>query len=135
MALKPSTAKITDSETSFEAVPVASAEGEVIWAEVRIDYILSGLTPTVTIRVPIPWNERDTPDERKSTALRCARQLIDHACRSAGVGAAEREADDNAIEEALEVIMPTALERIAQEIGLATPTAKPRRQRAAKLGA
>ena len=89
MALKPSTAKITDFETSFDAVPVASAEGEVIWADVRIDYILAGLAPTVTIRVPVPWSERDTPDERKSKALRCARQLIDHACRAAGVGAAE----------------------------------------------
>ena len=74
MALKPSTAKITDFETSFDAVPVASEEGEVIWADVRIDYILSGLTPTVTIRVPIPWTESDTPEERKSKALRCARQ-------------------------------------------------------------
>ncbi|MBA2587942.1 MAG: hypothetical protein H0U98_04880, partial [Alphaproteobacteria bacterium] len=42
MAPKPSTAKITDFETSFDAVPVASAEGEVIWADVRIDYILWG---------------------------------------------------------------------------------------------
>jgi hypothetical protein len=43
MALKPSLAKITDFETSFDAVPVASVEGEVIWADVRIDYLLSGL--------------------------------------------------------------------------------------------
>jgi hypothetical protein len=135
MALKPSTAKITHFETSFDAVPVASAEGEVIWADVRIDYILSGLTPTVTIRVPVPWNERDTPEERKSKALRCARQLIDHACRAAGVAAAETGADDSPIEEVLEAVTPTALEGIAQELGLASPTAAPRRQRATKADA
>jgi hypothetical protein len=135
MALKPSTAKITDFETSFDAVPVASAEGEVIWADVRIDYILSGLTPTVTIRVPVPWNERDTPEDRKSKALRCARQLIDHACRAAGVGAAETETDGRPVEEILDAVTPTALEGIAQELGLTTPTAKPRHQRATKADA
>ncbi len=134
MALKPSTAKITDFETSFDAVPVASAEGDVIWADVRIDYILSGLTPTVTIRVPVPWSERDTPEDRKSKALRCARQLIDHACRAAGVGAAETEIDDSPVE-VLDAVTPTALAGIAQELGLATPTAAPRRQRATKADA
>lgn len=129
MALKPSTAKITDFETSFDAVPVGSVEGEVIWADVRIDYVLSGLTPTVTIRVPVPWNERDTPDERKSNALLCARRLIDHACRAAGVGAAETEIDDSRIEEVLDAVAPKALEGIAQELGLAAPSSKPRRQR------
>lgn len=134
MALKPSTAKITDFETSFDAVPVASAEGEVIWADVRIDYILSGLTPTVTIRVPVPWIERDTPEERKSKALRCARQLIDHACRAAGVAAAETGIEGPE-ENILGAVMPTALEGIAQELGLATPTATPRQQRATKADA
>jgi hypothetical protein len=135
MALKPSTAKITEFETTIDAVPVASAEGEIVWADVRIDYILSGLTPTVTIRVPVPWNERDTPDERKSKALRYARQLIDHACRAAGVAAAETGIDDSSVEEVLDAVTPTALEGIAQELGLATPTAKPRRQRATKANA
>jgi hypothetical protein len=129
MAPKPSTAQITDFETSFDAVPVASAEGDVIWADVRIDYILSGLTPTVTIRVPIPWSDRDTPEERKSKALRCARQLIDHACHAAGVAAAETGKYDSPVEEVLDAVTPTALAGIAQELGLATPTAAPRRQR------
>ena len=134
MALKPSTAKITDFETSFDAVPAATPEGDVIWADVRIDYILSGLTPTVTIRVPVPWSERDTSEERKSKALRCARQLIDHACRAAGVGAADTEIDDSPAE-VLDAVTPTALAGIAQELGLTTPTAAPRRQRATKADA
>jgi hypothetical protein len=135
MALKPSTAKITDFETSLDAVSVASAEGEVIWADVRIDYILSGLTPTVIIRVPVPWNDLETSEERKSKALRCARQLIDHACRAAGMGVAETEIDDSPAEQVLDAVMPTALEVIAQELGLAKPTAKPRRQRVTKADA
>src|ERR1700761_7341115 len=130
MALKPSNAKITDFETSFDAVPVASPEGDVIWADVRIDYILSGLTPTVTIRVPVPWNERDTPEERKSKALRCARHLIDPACRAAGVAAAETGRDASTAEDVLDAVTPPALAGLAQELGLATPTTMPRRQRA-----
>src|ERR1700754_1736637 len=109
MALKPSTAKITDFETSFDAVPVASAEGDVIWADVRVDYVLSGLTPTVTIRVPVPWSERDTSEERKSKALRCARHLIDHACRAAGMGAIETGTGDSPADDVLDAITPTAL--------------------------
>src|ERR1700761_9153675 len=132
MALKPSNAKITDFETSFDAVPVASAEGDVIWADVRVDYVLSGLTPTVTIRVPVPWSERDTSEERKSKALRCARHLIDHACRAAGMGAVETGTGDSPADDVLDAITPTALEGIAQELGLATPTSHPRRQRATK---
>jgi hypothetical protein len=99
------------------------------------DYILSGLTPTVTIRVPVPWNQRDTPEERKSKASRCARQLIDHACRAAGVGAAETEMDHSSVEDVLDAVTPTALEGLAQELGLATPTVQPRRQRVTKADA
>jgi hypothetical protein len=40
-------------------------QGRNIWADVRINYILCGLTPMITIRVPVPWNERDTPEELK----------------------------------------------------------------------
>jgi hypothetical protein len=128
MILKPATAKITDFETSFDAVPVSTPDGEVIWADVRIDYILSGLKPCVTIRIPVPWNERDSADERKARALGCARQLIDHACHAAGVVAQEPDIADT-ISLAVEAVTPTALEGIAQELGLAKPTATPRRPR------
>jgi hypothetical protein len=135
MALKPASAKITDFETSFDAVPVASADGEIVWADVRIAYILSGLAPSVTIRVPVPWDERDTPEARKAKALRCARQLIDHACRAAGAGADELEAGDNPIEEALDAVTPPVLEGLAQELGLAKPTSLSHRQRGRKADA
>jgi hypothetical protein len=39
---KPAAPKITDFETTFDAVPVAAGDGEVIWADVRIDYLLAG---------------------------------------------------------------------------------------------
>ena len=116
---KLSTAKITNFETSFDAVPVASADGEVIWADVRIEYILGGLTPCVTIRVPVPYVERDSAEERKAKALRCARQLIDHACRASGVAAAEPDAADEEMGEVPDAATPTMLEGIAQELGLA----------------
>jgi hypothetical protein len=128
MALKPATAKVTDFETSFDALPIATPDGEVLWADVRIDYILSGLKPCVTIRVPVPWSERDTVEERKASALRCARQLIDHACQAAGVRAQELDAEDS-VAEVIDAATPSPLQGIAQELGLATPTSHPRRKR------
>jgi hypothetical protein len=114
--IKPSTVKITDFETSFDAAPAASDEGEVLWADVRIDYRLSGLTPKVTIRVPIPWNPNESIAQRKSAALRCARELIDHACRASGLHQmAEAESGP--------------LEGIAQELGLVPPKTAPSRSR------
>lgn len=126
---KPAAPRITDFETSFEAIPVPSADGDIIWADVRIDYILSGLTPSVTIRVPVPWSEQDTQEERKSNALRCARQLIDHACRAAGVPNAEPDPDQDAVADALDAATPTIVEGIVQELGLTSPTSQPRRRK------
>jgi hypothetical protein len=129
MALKPATATIVDFETTFDAVPIPSAAGDVIWAEVRIEYRLSGLAPTLTIRVPMPWKAQETPDERKTKALRCARQLIDHACLAAGMESVETETEGNMVEEVLHAVTPPRLEGIAQELGLANPMRGPRRQR------
>lgn len=109
MVLKPATAKILDLETTFDAVPVPSAEGDVIWADVRIEYKLSGLNPTVTIRVPVPWEGADTAELRKSKALRCARQLIDHACRAAGVASAEEPSEGSSAEDALDATTPNVV--------------------------
>jgi hypothetical protein len=122
MAPKPAAAKILDFETTLDVSPVPSADGEVIWADVRIEYILSDLKPTVTIRLPIPWREQDSPEERKAQALRFARQLIDHACLAAGVPAANPVgglATDDERDEGT-----SALEGLAQELGLAAPTTK-----------
>jgi hypothetical protein len=130
MPIKPATAKITDFETCFDVAPIASAEGPVIWAEVRIDYVLAGLKPSVTIRVPVPWTENETGEARKGRALRCARQLIDHACRAAGVSTTE--SDDSSVEEALASVTPSGMEGLAQELGLAHPTREPRRMRGHK---
>ena len=126
---KPAAAKITDFETSFDAVPVPSTDGDVIWADVRIVYVLSGLAPSVTIRVPVPWSESETSEERKSKALRCARELIDHACRAAGVQAVDADVENGSVAEKLDAATPTVLEGIVQELGLAEPSAQPRKRR------
>ena len=113
---KPAAPKITDFETTFDAVPVAVVGGEVIWADVRIDYLLSGLAPSVVIRVPVPWNESETVEERKGRALRCARELIDHACRAAGVPSEEDSVSPSPAER-LDAATPAVLEGIARELG------------------
>ena len=134
MALKPSTAKIIDLDTSVDVVPVETREGQVVWATVKMEYTLAGLNPTVTICVPVPFRDGDTQDERRAQALRCARGLIDHACRAAGVGPTEAEPEPLA-ESMVETVEPSGLEGIAQELGLAEPTQAPKRARAAKTSA
>ena len=123
MQLVPSSAKIVDFETTFDVTPCATPVGDVIWADVRIDYELAGLTPRVTIRIPLPWNPNERPDERRARALRYARELIDHACGAAGV---DRVAE--AIENAVEMATPSGLEGIGQELGLFRPRSSPGRQ-------
>ena len=129
MVFKMSSVKITDFETSFDVNPVATPKGEVIWADVRIDYILASLAPRVIIRVPVPWNADETMEQRRSKALRCARELIDHACRASSIAPAENESQTNSIAEAIEALTPTALQGVTQELGLAKPTIKPQRAR------
>lgn len=124
MTLKLSTAKIIDLDTAFDATPVETAQGQVIWATVTIEYILSGLKPAVQIRVPVPWDGSEDRDSRRGQALRCARQLIEHACRAAGVGPPETEQMLESIGQAMETIVPSTLEGISQELGLAKPTTK-----------
>lgn len=129
MAFKPSAAKITDFETTFDVAPVTGLDGEVLWADVRIDYILSGFFPRVTIRVPIPWLPYETTDQRRSKALRCARELIDHACRASGIGPQVPEAADTTMTDLIESAMPSIVEGVSQELGLSAPTTWPKQKR------
>lgn len=112
MTLKLSTAKVTDLTTTLDAVPVETATGPVVWATVRITYLADGLEPSVTLCVPVEWQDGESDDQRKSKALRSARQLIDHAC-NVMVEPAPRA---------------SILEGLSQELGLATPTTKPARK-------
>ncbi len=84
MAFNPDSALVTDLDTAFDAVPTDGPDGPVLWATVKIEYVLSGLIPVVTIRVPVPYDPDEPEDRRRGKALRCARQLIDHACQVAG---------------------------------------------------
>ena len=96
MMLKVSGAKIVDLDVSLDATPVDTRLGPVVWASVTIQYTLAGLSPCVTIRVPLPWREGETTQDRRAEALRCARQLIDHACRATGAMPEEDEDRDMA---------------------------------------
>ena len=128
MQIKPDTAKVIDLSTRFETMPVDTDVGPVLWADVEITYTLAGLTPTVDIRVPVPFEAGDSDAQRKSQALRNARLLIDHACQAAGVGRSEFTPRAETAAETLDAATPTILEGIVQELGFASPTAKPRRK-------
>jgi hypothetical protein len=123
MDFKPNGAKVTNLSTRFETLPVDTDKGPVLWADVRIEYILAGLTPTVDIRVPVPFEAGQTEAERKSLALRHARLLIDHACQAAGVP--PDKPVSALVQDAIEGIIPPALQGVAQELGIAPPTTKP----------
>jgi hypothetical protein len=94
---------------------------------VRIDYLLSGLTPMVTIRVPVPWRDGVSAEARKSHALRCARDLIDHACMASGI--ASPQPPTSGIAKTLEDFVPPSLEGVAQELGLTKPSTQPKKLR------
>jgi hypothetical protein len=118
--------KITDFETSFDALPVATPSGEVLWADVRIDYVLpGGLAPQVTIRVPVPYSVNDTADLRRSKALRNARELIDHACRAAGGVDSDDRTREAGGQAGPDASSDTGFQGIAQELGLTSPTTGP----------
>jgi hypothetical protein len=119
---------VTDLDAAFDAAPVETADGPIIWATVTIEYAISGLSPALSIKVPVPWNDAEIADQRRAQALRCARQLIEHACRAAGVGPQE-DASTGPIEDAIEAITPSALDGVAQELGLVESTTKPRQSR------
>jgi hypothetical protein len=110
MAEKPPAAKISDLTVELDASPVATALGEVTWATVAITYVSGGVEPTLAIRVPVPWREADKERE----ALRRARRLIDHAC-----------AFPRLTEGSPETAQDTALEGLAQELGITAPTTQP----------
>jgi len=127
MQIKPDSAKVIDLSTRFETLPVDTEVGPVLWADVEIRYTLAGLTPTVDIRVPVPFEAGDSDARRKSQALRNARLLIDHACQAAGVGRGEFASRTETVAETVDAATPSVLEGIVQELGLASPTAKPRK--------
>jgi len=80
MASKLPPTKIVELRTSLDAEPVITPDEKVLWATVEIVYASANSNPSVLIQVPLPWSESDTHSERRSMALRFARQLIDHAC-------------------------------------------------------
>lgn len=120
MAPKPQSVLVTELDTAFDAVPTDGPEGPVLWATVKIDYVMAGLLPVVTIRVPVPFDPEEPEARRRGKALRCARQLIDHACQVAGTLPSEPETSRRTDDE------PGILEGLAQELGLAEPTSRPR---------
>jgi hypothetical protein len=125
MELKPNRAKVVDIETSLDAVPVETAVGPVLWATVRLDYVLAGMSPRLDIRVPIPYEAEQTDAERARQALRNARLLIDHACQSSGIQA-EKSLN---VTQIVEQLIPTSVEGLAQELGLAKPATRPNRKK------
>ena len=122
--LKPNTAHVVELSTRFETLPVDTEAGPVLWADIRIAYTLAGLDPTVDIRVPVPFEAGETDAQRKAKALHSARLLIDHACRGAGIRA--DLSVSASVQGAIEGIIPTSLEGVAQELGLISPTTKPK---------
>src|SRR3954471_6351345 len=110
-SLKITSARVVNLETSLDAVPIDTPAGPVQWAIVTIDYTLAGLAPSVMIRVPMAWEPEQSPEQRNAAALRCARQLIDHACKAFGTTAgepAEGAAKDD-VAEAIENALPQSL--------------------------
>jgi hypothetical protein len=83
----------------------------------------------VTIRVPVAWSPYETVDQRRSKALRGAREIIDHACRASGTDPQETEAADTTAAAVIERFTPRVLEGVTQELGLSEPSAGPKQKK------
>ena len=82
MSLDLSAAKLTDLTAYADREVVNAPSGRVIWMTVDLNYELSGLCPSVSIRVPVDYSEGESHDSRRQRAMRAARGLIDHACNA-----------------------------------------------------
>lgn len=122
MELKPQTAKVVGLTTSFDPTTIEPSLGPLVWATVHIDYALAGLSPSVTIRVPVAVDPGTAETELHGQALRNARLLIDHACRASGIGTEEPVA--HPVDALIEDVVG-----LSQELGLTNPTAQPKRAR------
>jgi hypothetical protein len=124
MELKPQSAQVVGLTTSIDPEAVSTGLGPVVWATVRIDYMLAGLSPSVAIRVPIAVEAGQGEGECRAQALRNARALIDHACRASGIAPEEPGPMEALIEE---------MQGISQELGITRPTAQPKRPGPGKI--
>jgi hypothetical protein len=114
-SVKLRSAKIVDLSVSFEETPVQFSSGSALWASVTVTYAVAGLLPSLRIHLPIIWNKGDTIEERKSLALRGARELIDHACVASGLG----------MEAVAASPVADIINGLSQELGLAEPSTQP----------
>jgi hypothetical protein len=82
MALDLQSAKVNEltAMIDFKPVPKEQEEAKVIWATVQIYYDFVGLTPDISIHVPVQWRQGTSSSSIKAEALRSARDLLDHAC-------------------------------------------------------
>jgi hypothetical protein len=114
MVRNPATAKVTDIQVSWDAAADVTPAGPLFWATVEIHYALDGLTPTVSIRVPLSCDADIGSETCRRQALQGARSLLNHACGAPAFSAGGDE---------------PLLEGLAQELGLAPPTTRSRRGR------
>ena len=116
MKIKPNTAKLVDMQTRLDREAVHTPIGPVQWATVRLNYALAGLSPSLTIRVPIALDKPQSETERANQALRNARLVIDHACHQYGIASEEAGAAPVG-----KGSLPEVLEGLTQELGITEP--------------
>ena len=65
-------------------------------------------------RAALSETRTSSKERRHAAVTQCARQLIGHACRAAGIGPQEPEAPADTITDIIEAIAPPALEGVTQ---------------------
>jgi hypothetical protein len=85
MSVDLSSARLTDLTTYADREIVSTPSGLLIWMTVDLNYHVPGLSPSVSIRVPVDYVEGENNETRRQRAMRAARRLIDRACTATGV--------------------------------------------------
>jgi hypothetical protein len=73
-------ARLTDLTAYADREIVDMPSGPIIWMTVDLNYHLPGLSPSISIRVPVEYIEGESCADRRQRALRASRRLIDHIC-------------------------------------------------------
>ena len=126
MGLIPAATTITELRTVLDRGPMPSAGGKVIWADISIDFALSGMCPNISVRVPVPWSDSDSSEGRKEYALRLAREFFERACGALPAPHSALSREDAQV--AAETAMP-GLADFVRELGLTPSTDLPQGRR------
>jgi hypothetical protein len=128
MGLNPATANVTEVRVYCDRAVTVRSGASILWATVEIYYSLQGMTPDITIRLPVECKHVVGSDACRTKVLQSARALLKHIYSSVAMTSDGAMAGNGLVTDQIGKRERSRLEGQSQEWGLATPTTKPPHQ-------